>query len=214
MRPLLYEEWGTNVILAGSVGPDDFDEVGAQANHVLAGELRDPPGYLRPDRASLLPRRRGTRVRSCSRSQGRPRTLISFAPCSPRRCGSPSVRSMLSLRVRGDRSASSSSDTRKRFSSACSPACSSVRSSGPRIEGSRCSPQAASRSIASRSPLTTTAACAHCAIARSPTTAPLHPATAGGWVSSMRSPSPRGTRSSTAASTMRSSRRTRAPGSA
>ena len=50
--PLLYEEWGTNVILAGSVGPDDFDEVAAQANHVLGGEL----GIHRGTSAPIEPR--------------------------------------------------------------------------------------------------------------------------------------------------------------
>jgi carbon-monoxide dehydrogenase large subunit len=38
--PLLYEDWSSNVILAGAFGDDDFDAVAAGADHVLAGELR------------------------------------------------------------------------------------------------------------------------------------------------------------------------------
>ncbi len=46
--PLLYEDWGTNVIIAGSVGPDDFAEVATGADHVLAAELRIHRGTSAP----------------------------------------------------------------------------------------------------------------------------------------------------------------------
>jgi aerobic carbon-monoxide dehydrogenase large subunit len=37
--PLLYEDWGTNVMIAGTVGDGDFDEVAATADRVLEDEL-------------------------------------------------------------------------------------------------------------------------------------------------------------------------------
>lgn len=46
--PLLYEEWGTNVIIEGEVGTDDFDAVAADAPHVLDGELRTHRGNAAP----------------------------------------------------------------------------------------------------------------------------------------------------------------------
>lgn len=38
--PIVHEGWASNVMLAGSFGPDDFASVAAAADHVLAGELR------------------------------------------------------------------------------------------------------------------------------------------------------------------------------
>jgi aerobic carbon-monoxide dehydrogenase large subunit len=38
--PIVHQGWTSNVMLAGSFGPDDFATVAAQADHVLAGELR------------------------------------------------------------------------------------------------------------------------------------------------------------------------------
>ena len=38
--PVVYPEWGDNVMLAGEFGPDDFEAVAASADHVLEGELR------------------------------------------------------------------------------------------------------------------------------------------------------------------------------
>jgi aerobic carbon-monoxide dehydrogenase large subunit len=38
--PIVHEGWASNVMLAGSFGPDDFATVAAEAGHVLAGELR------------------------------------------------------------------------------------------------------------------------------------------------------------------------------
>jgi len=38
--PLIYPEWGTNVLIEGRVGPDDFDEVSPSAAHLLTGEVR------------------------------------------------------------------------------------------------------------------------------------------------------------------------------
>ncbi|GAB3347184.1 xanthine dehydrogenase family protein molybdopterin-binding subunit [Modestobacter lapidis] len=46
--PLLYPEWGDNVIIAREVGPDDFDEVATSAAHVLDGELRGHRGNAAP----------------------------------------------------------------------------------------------------------------------------------------------------------------------
>lgn len=37
---LLYEEWGTNVMIAGTVGDGDFDEAAAGAAGILTGEIR------------------------------------------------------------------------------------------------------------------------------------------------------------------------------
>ena len=38
--PLLHEEWGTNVIIAGGAGEDDFDEAACGCEHRISGELR------------------------------------------------------------------------------------------------------------------------------------------------------------------------------
>jgi carbon-monoxide dehydrogenase large subunit len=38
--PIVHQGWASNVMLAGSFGPDDFATVAAEADHVLAGELR------------------------------------------------------------------------------------------------------------------------------------------------------------------------------
>ncbi len=46
--PLLYEEWGTNLIIAGEFGADDFDLVAPQAAHVLTGEVRGHRGNAAP----------------------------------------------------------------------------------------------------------------------------------------------------------------------
>lgn len=46
--PLLYEEWGTNVIIEGEVGADDFDAIAARAPRVLDGELRTHRGNAAP----------------------------------------------------------------------------------------------------------------------------------------------------------------------
>lgn len=46
--PLLFPEWGDNVIIAGDVGPDDFDDVAGQVPHVLEGELRTHRGTAAP----------------------------------------------------------------------------------------------------------------------------------------------------------------------
>lgn len=46
--PLLYEEWGTNVIIAGEVGADDFEALAARAPHRLDGELRSHRGNAAP----------------------------------------------------------------------------------------------------------------------------------------------------------------------
>ena len=46
--PLLHEEWGTNVIIAGHAGHDDFDEVAATTEHRLAGEVRAHRGTAAP----------------------------------------------------------------------------------------------------------------------------------------------------------------------
>jgi carbon-monoxide dehydrogenase large subunit len=46
--PVLYESWGTNVVIGGSVGPDDFDEIALNADCVLEGELRVHRGTSAP----------------------------------------------------------------------------------------------------------------------------------------------------------------------
>jgi carbon-monoxide dehydrogenase large subunit len=46
--PLLYPEWGTNLLIAGHVGPDDFDEVAPGAAHLLTGEVRTQRGTAAP----------------------------------------------------------------------------------------------------------------------------------------------------------------------
>jgi carbon-monoxide dehydrogenase large subunit len=46
--PLLFPEWGDNVIIQGHVGPDDFDEVAGDVPHVIAGELRTHRGTAAP----------------------------------------------------------------------------------------------------------------------------------------------------------------------
>jgi carbon-monoxide dehydrogenase large subunit len=46
--PLLYEEWGTNVIIAGGAGEDDFDEAASACEHRLRGELRAHRGNAAP----------------------------------------------------------------------------------------------------------------------------------------------------------------------
>jgi carbon-monoxide dehydrogenase large subunit len=46
--PLLYDEWGTNLIIAGEFGVDDFDEVAAGAQNVLEGEVRGHRGNAAP----------------------------------------------------------------------------------------------------------------------------------------------------------------------
>ena len=46
--PLLYPEWGDNLIIEGHVGPDDFDVVSPAADHVLTGELRTHRGTAAP----------------------------------------------------------------------------------------------------------------------------------------------------------------------
>ncbi len=46
--PLVYEDWGTNLIVAGEFGSDDFDEVARHAPHVLAGELAVHRGNAAP----------------------------------------------------------------------------------------------------------------------------------------------------------------------
>jgi carbon-monoxide dehydrogenase large subunit len=38
--PLLYEDWGSNVMLAGAAGDGDFDAAAAAAAHVVEGEIR------------------------------------------------------------------------------------------------------------------------------------------------------------------------------
>jgi carbon-monoxide dehydrogenase large subunit len=38
--PIVHEGWASNVMLAGSFGPDDFASVAAEADHVVEGELR------------------------------------------------------------------------------------------------------------------------------------------------------------------------------
>jgi carbon-monoxide dehydrogenase large subunit len=38
--PLVYPDWGDNIMLAGAFGPDDFETSAATADHVLEGELR------------------------------------------------------------------------------------------------------------------------------------------------------------------------------
>jgi len=38
--PLVYPDWGDNIMLAGAFGPDDFETQAAAADHVLEGELR------------------------------------------------------------------------------------------------------------------------------------------------------------------------------
>jgi carbon-monoxide dehydrogenase large subunit len=46
--PLLCDEWGTNVIIAGGAGQDDFDEVASTCEHRLSGELRVHRGNAAP----------------------------------------------------------------------------------------------------------------------------------------------------------------------
>jgi carbon-monoxide dehydrogenase large subunit len=46
--PLLYPDWGTNLIIGGEVGRDDFNEAAAGADHVLEGELRTHRGNAAP----------------------------------------------------------------------------------------------------------------------------------------------------------------------
>ncbi|MGH2890040.1 MAG: xanthine dehydrogenase family protein molybdopterin-binding subunit [Solirubrobacteraceae bacterium] len=50
--PLLYEEWGSNLIVSGDFGPDDFDDVAQGSAHVLAGEV----GAHRANAAPIEPR--------------------------------------------------------------------------------------------------------------------------------------------------------------
>jgi carbon-monoxide dehydrogenase large subunit len=38
--PLVYPDWGDNIMLAGAFGPDDFETLAAAADHVTEGELR------------------------------------------------------------------------------------------------------------------------------------------------------------------------------
>lgn len=46
--PLLYENWDTNLIIGGEFGDDDFDQVAADAAHVLTGEVRGHRGTASP----------------------------------------------------------------------------------------------------------------------------------------------------------------------
>ena len=46
--PLLFEEWGTNVIIAGGAGLDDYDEIAAAAPHRLEGILHSHRGNAAP----------------------------------------------------------------------------------------------------------------------------------------------------------------------
>jgi aerobic carbon-monoxide dehydrogenase large subunit len=46
--PLLFEEWGTNAIIAGGAGRDDFDEAASTCEHRLSGELRSHRGNAAP----------------------------------------------------------------------------------------------------------------------------------------------------------------------
>ncbi|WP_299954253.1 xanthine dehydrogenase family protein molybdopterin-binding subunit [uncultured Modestobacter sp.] len=46
--PLLYPEWGDNVIIEREVGPDDFGAASAGAAHLLDGELRTHRGTAAP----------------------------------------------------------------------------------------------------------------------------------------------------------------------
>jgi aerobic carbon-monoxide dehydrogenase large subunit len=46
--PLLYEDWGTNLIIAGEFGADDFDQAAAGCPHVLEGEVRGHRGNAAP----------------------------------------------------------------------------------------------------------------------------------------------------------------------
>ena len=46
--PLLYPEWGDNVLIEGHAGPDDFAEVALDAPHVIDGELRTARGTAAP----------------------------------------------------------------------------------------------------------------------------------------------------------------------
>ncbi|MCZ2824227.1 MULTISPECIES: xanthine dehydrogenase family protein molybdopterin-binding subunit [unclassified Modestobacter] len=46
--PLLYPDWGDNLIIERDVGPDDFTAAAADAAHVLEGELRTHRGTAAP----------------------------------------------------------------------------------------------------------------------------------------------------------------------
>ena len=46
--PLLYPDWGHNVLIEGHAGPDDFDEAARDAPHLLTGELRTHRGTAAP----------------------------------------------------------------------------------------------------------------------------------------------------------------------
>lgn len=46
--PLLYEDWGTNLIIAGEFGADDFDEVAPTADHVVEGQISSHRGNAAP----------------------------------------------------------------------------------------------------------------------------------------------------------------------
>jgi aerobic carbon-monoxide dehydrogenase large subunit len=46
--PLLYEDWGTNLIIGGEAGVDDFDAASAAAPYVLEGEVRGHRGNAAP----------------------------------------------------------------------------------------------------------------------------------------------------------------------
>lgn len=46
--PLLNEDWGTNLIIGGEFGIDDFDEVATTADHVIQGEVASHRGNAAP----------------------------------------------------------------------------------------------------------------------------------------------------------------------
>lgn len=46
--PLVYEQWGTNLIIGGTIGPDDFDEIAQGCPHVIEGEVRGHRGNAAP----------------------------------------------------------------------------------------------------------------------------------------------------------------------
>jgi aerobic carbon-monoxide dehydrogenase large subunit len=46
--PLLYLEWGANLLIEGHIGPDDFDQVAPLAAHVIDGDVRSQRSTAAP----------------------------------------------------------------------------------------------------------------------------------------------------------------------
>ena len=91
--PLLYEEWGTNVMFAGTAGDGDFEQARRPRRTDRRGRAADRPLDLGADRDRAATSPTGTRARSASPGTARRRTRTRSAGCSRTRSASRSARS-------------------------------------------------------------------------------------------------------------------------